>query len=242
MTFDAKAVAELAPTGTLRAAINLGNPVLAQPGTDPRGPKGVSVHLARELARRLDLPLAMTTFDAAGKAFQALQAGEVDIAFLANEPARAAEVAFTAPYVLIEGTYVVRTASPFTSIEEFDRPGLRIAVGRNAAYDLFLSRTLKHAELVRAATSAAALDMFYDEGLDAGAGVRQPLREFAEAKPGLRVIDGHFQIIRQSMCTAKQRPMALALIAAFIEDAKANGSVARGLRDSGQDAGLVAPL
>jgi len=138
---------ELAPSGRLRAAINLGNAVLAQ-GT-VQEPRGITVDLAREMARRIGLPLDLVPFDAAGKVFDALKAGAWDVAFIAIEPARAAEIEFSSPYVLIEGTYMVRNDSPLKVIGDVDKPGIRIAVGRGSAYDLFLTRTLKAAELVR---------------------------------------------------------------------------------------------
>ena len=135
-------VAELAPTGRLRAAINYGNPVLAQrgPGGEPRG---VSVDLARELARRAGVELEVVPFDAAGKVFEAAKSGSWDIAFLAVDPVRAADIAFTSPYVLIEGSYMVRQDSPLRAPGEVDREGVRVAVGRGSAYDLYLTRTLK---------------------------------------------------------------------------------------------------
>ncbi|MCJ2058500.1 transporter substrate-binding domain-containing protein [Methylobacterium sp. J-048] len=232
---------DLAPSGTLRAAINFGNPVLAQKDSETGEPRGVSVVLATELARRLGVPVAFTTFEAAGKAFAALKANEVDIAFLALEPERAADVVFTAPYVVIEGTYLVRDDSPLKVIDDFDQPGIRIAVGLNAAYDLFLTRTLKNAELVRAPTSSGAVDLFLSEGLEAAAGVRQPLEDHARAQDRLRVVAGRFTSINQAMCMTPGRSAGLRYLAAFVEDAKASGLVSVGLVQSGQDGGLVAP-
>lgn len=234
--------ADLAPTGVLRAAINFGNPVLAQRDPVAGEPRGVSVVLAKELAHRLDVPVAFHPFEAAGKALEALKEGAVDVAFLAREPERAAEVAFTAPYVNIEGTYLVRVGSPLRGIEDFDRAGIRIAVGLNAAYDLFLTRTLRHAELVRAATSAAAIDLFLDQRLEAAAGVRQPLERVARERGGLQVVDGRFTAIDQAMCMAPGRPAGLLFLMDFTEDAKGSGLVEKGLAESGQDRSLVAPL
>src|SRR3954453_5179146 len=179
---------QLAPTRRLRATINFGNPVLAQRDPATGEPRGVSVDLARELGRRLGLPVDLIPFDTAGKAFAALQSGACDVGFLAIDPARAADLAFTAPYVLIEGTYLVPTPSPLREIGDVDREGVRIAAGRNTAYDLHLSRTLRHARLVYAPTSHDALELFLSEGLEA-AGVRQPLSAFAKAHPDLRVMD-----------------------------------------------------
>ncbi len=139
--------ADLAPTGVLRASINLGNPVLAQ-GT-PDAPSGVTVDLARALAGRLGLPVELLCFDAARKSFEALTSGRADVGFLAVEPARAEQVAFTAPYVLIEGVYAVPDDSPLRTVEDVDAEGVRIGVKLGSAYDLFLTRTLRHADLVR---------------------------------------------------------------------------------------------
>lgn len=231
---------DLAPTGRLRVAINLGNPVLAQKGDDG-APKGVTVDLARELARRTGLPLDLVTFEAAGKAFDALKSAALDVAFIAIEPVRAAELEFTAPYVIIEGTYMVRVNSPLKTIAEFDRPGIRIAVGRGSAYHLFLERTIKHATLVPAPTGGQAIDMFVADNLEAAANVKQPLVKFAAANPGYRVIEGRFMEIRQAMAVPKGRTMAADYLRSFIEEQKASGFVADALARSGQDDAAVAP-
>ena len=174
---------ELAPSGKLRAAINFGNPVLAQKEPATGEPRGVSVDLARELGRRLDVPVELVTFDAAGKVFDALRANAWDVAFLAIDPARASEVAFTAPYVVIEGTYLVPADSPLRTIGDVGREGVRVAVGNKSAYDLYLTRTLKRAQIVRAPTSPATIEFFLRDKLEAAAGVKQPLLEFARPIP-----------------------------------------------------------
>ena len=231
---------DLAPTGKLRAAINLGNSVLAQ--TDAAGqPKGVTVDLARELSRRLGVQLEMITFDAAGKVFNALKEGAWDIAFLAIEPVRAAEIEFTAPYVLIEGTYMVPKDSPLKEIADVDRPGVRIAVATGSAYDLFLSRTIKQAQLVRAKTGPESMDMFLRDKLEAAGGVKQPLVEFAAAHPQVRVMDGRFMAIQQAMGTPKGRLAGAAYLSGFIEEMKATGFVADALKRSNQPDAVVAP-
>lgn len=232
---------QLAPGGRLRAAINFGNPVLAQKDPGTGGPRGVSVDLAQALGERLGLPVDLVTFEAAGKVFEALKTGAWDLAFLAIDPVRAAEIAFTAPYVVIEGTYLVRAAASFRSVDELDREGVRIAVGRGAAYDLFLTRTLKQAEIVRADTSAAAINLFLAGGLDAAAGVRQPLSAAARAQPGLRVLDGRFTAIEQAMGLPRARAAGLPFVQAFIEEMKASGFVAAALARSGQGDAAVAP-
>ena len=231
---------ELARAGRLRATINFGNPVLAQRDPQTGDPRGVSVDLAHELGRRLGVAVDLVTFDAAGKAFAALQAEDCDVGFLAIDPARAEELAFTSPYVLIEGTYIVRTTSPLREVEDVDREGVRIGAGKNAAYDLHLSRTLQHAKLVYAPTSHAAIELFYAENLDAAAEVRQSLVAFAKEHPGLRVMNGRFMAIEQAMATPKRRTQALAYLRTFIEEAKASGFIEASLKRSGQDA-TVAP-
>lgn len=235
------ALQELVPHGALRAAINFGNPVLAQKNPESGEPCGASVDLARELARQLSVSLEFALFETAGKVFEASQSGAWDVAFLALDPVRAAEILFTAPYVLIEGTYVVREASPLHAIADFDRPGVRIAVCKGAAYDLFLTRTLKHAELVRHETSAGAMDLFLNEKLEAAAGVRQPLVEFARTHAGLRVMDGRFVSIEQAMGTPKGRPVGREFLQSFIEEMKSSGFVAAALERSGQRTASVAP-
>lgn len=233
---------ELAPRGVLRVAINLGNPVLAQPGPVGGDPKGVSVELARALARQVGLPLRLTTYDAAGKVFAALGQDQWDLAFLAIEPERAEQLAFSTPYVTIEGTYLVRQESPDRQTSDLDQPGRRIAVGHGAAYDLYLSRTLTHADLIRGPTSAAAVDLFLERALDAAAGVRQPLEQIARAHPQVRVLPDSFTEIRQAMAVPKERTLAAAYIDAFIRQQIANGFVAQALEQNGQrDVQVPAP-
>jgi polar amino acid transport system substrate-binding protein len=226
-------LAELAPGQVLQVAINLGNPVLAQCGPDGE-PQGVSVALAKALAEELGVRLQMRTFDAAGKVFAALEEGTWNLAFLAIEPVREAQIAFSEPYVLIEGTYLVRTQAPFQGVDELDQAGLRLAVGKGAAYDLYLSRTLEHAELVRAETSAGAVDLFIEQGLDAAAGVRQPLQKVADADPRYRVLDGAFTAIRQAMAVPRGREQAAAYVREFVERQLRSGFVRGALLATGQ--------
>src|ERR1700730_2255671 len=236
-------VAELAPKGRLRAAINVGNSVRAQP--DPAGgvPRGVSAELARELARRLGVGIDYVTFDAAGKVFEALKAGLWDIAFLAIDPVRAAGIDFTAPYVVIEGTYLVPEDSTLRTIADVDRDGVRVAVAQGSAYDLYLTRALKHASLVRRQSGPEALDMFVNDRLEAAGGGRQPIVAFAQSRPDMRVIPGRFMAIEQAMGMPRGtgREAALRYLRGFIEEMKASGFVARGLKASGQPAPAVPP-
>jgi polar amino acid transport system substrate-binding protein len=231
--------AELAPSGTLRTGINLGNPVIAQPGLDGGEPRGVGAALAREIARRLGVPVRFTTYETAGKLADAVKAGAWDLAFLAIDPERAADIDFTDAYVHIEGTYMVRSGSPLRSVDDVDRGGVRVAVGLKTAYDLFLSRHLKHAELVRSSSSKAAIAQFLDEGIDAVAGVRQPLDAVAKSGDGLTVMADSFMIIRQASGVPKGRALARAYVASFIEEAKAGGFVADVLRQSGVEASVA---
>jgi polar amino acid transport system substrate-binding protein len=221
----------------LRAAVNLGNPVLAQ-GT-PNAPTGVTVDIARELGTRLGVPVEFVCFDAARKSFAAMMGGEADICFLAVEPERAAEVAFTAPYVIIEGVYAVPVGSPLTTVAEVDRAGVRIGVKEGSAYDLHLSRTLHHATVVR---GDEGVDVFRANGLEVAAGIRQPLAKAVSADPGLRLIDGAFMQIRQAVGTrVDRRPETIAFLDGVIGELKANGFLAAALRRSSQPEDLVAP-
>jgi polar amino acid transport system substrate-binding protein len=230
-------VKEFAPTGTLRAAINQGNSVLAQKGANGEA-LGITVDLARELARRLAVPIELITFDAAGKVFDALKRGVWDIAFLAVEPVRAAEIDFTAPYVLIEGTYMVPKDSALQKIEDVDKAGVRIAVNKGSAYDLYLTRTLKNATLLRGDDGVA---LFRKDRLEAAGGVRQPLEQYARKDPGVRVMAGRFMAIQQAMGLPKGRARAHAYLRGFVEEMKASGFVADALKRSNQPDAVVAP-
>lgn len=233
---------DLAPTGTLRAAINLVNTVLARqhPTTGELG--GVTVDLARELARRLGVALELVVFHGAGTVMEAAETGTWDVAFLAIEPVRAARVAFTAPYVLIEGGYVVTVDSPLRTVADVDREGARIAVGKDSAYDLYLTRTLQHATLVRAPTASVAVtDLFLADKLDAVAGVKPALAAFVERQPNLRLLDGSFMEIRQAMCTAKGRDAGHHYLRDFVEEMKRSRFVARALLRNDQREAVAAP-
>ena len=230
---------DLAPTGTLRAAINLGNPVLAR--LDGDAATGVSVDLARRLGAALGVPVSLVTYPTAGAVSGSAGSGAWDICFLAIDPKRAEEIRFTQPYVLIAGSYLVRDASPIRTPEAVDRDGVRVSVGRGSAYDLHLTRALKHATLVRAPTSAEAISQFEREGLDVVAGVHQPLTAYAEAHPGVRLLPGHFMEIPQAMGLPVGKPAGAAYLETFIAKAKADGFVAERLEANGQDPGLAAP-
>lgn len=186
------------------------------------------------MAEELGVPLQMRTYDAAGKVFADLEEGVWNLAFLAIEPVREAQIAFSEPYVLIEGTYLVSRDAPYQHVEELDQTGLRLAVGKGAAYDLYLSRTLEHAELVRADTSAGAVDLFIEQGLEAAAGVRQPLQNVADADARYRVLDGAFTAIRQAMAVPRGRDHAAAYVRDFVERQLRSGFVQGALLATGQ--------
>ena len=232
---------DLAPTGTLRAAINFGNLVLAQKDSATGEARGVSVDIARELGRRLGVAVDLVPFDAAGKVFEALKAGAWDVAFLAIDPKRATEIDFTAPYVIIEGGYLVPADSPLRAIDDVDRAGVRIAVGNGSAYELYLSRTIKHAQIVRAPTGAEATAMFLRDKLEVLAGVKSPLQKFATTRADVRVMDGRFMVIEQAMGVPKGRAAGARYVGAMIEELKSSGFVAAGLQRSGQADAKVAP-
>ncbi|HQR54296.1 MAG TPA: nucleotide-binding domain containing protein [Burkholderiales bacterium] len=225
--------ANLAPGGVLRIGINLGNPVIAQPGEEGGEPRGVGPALGRELARRAGLPHRFVTYETAGLMADAVKRGEWDVAFLAIDPARAADIEFTRPYVLIEGTYLVPQASSIRTPSDADRAGIRIAVGLKTAYDLYLTREIRQATLVRAPSSKAALQEFFDHGLEAAAGVRQPLEAAAKDRPGYRVLSESFMVIRQASGVPKGRAAAATYVADVIDDAKQSGFVREALRESG---------
>ncbi|MFD3661903.1 transporter substrate-binding domain-containing protein [Streptomyces sp. NPDC058659] len=233
----AAVAADLAPTGTLRASVNLGNPVLAQ-GT-PDDPSGITVDLAREFGARLGLPVELLCFDAARKSFGAMAEGRADLCFLAVDPAREKEVAFTSPYVVIEGVYAVPRGSAISTVEDVDAPGFRIGVKQGSAYDLFLSRSLAHATVVR---GDEGVDVFRAEGLEAGAGIRQPMTAYAAAHEDVRLLEGRFMEIRQAVgTTVDRRPETVAFLRDTVEELKANGFVTASLLRAGQDPALLAP-
>jgi polar amino acid transport system substrate-binding protein len=230
-------VADLAPAGPLRAALNLNNPVLVQ-GT-PAAPRGVTVDIANEVAARLGVRVEFRCFDGARDSFEATAAGQADICFLAVEPARAAEITFTAPYVLIEGVYAVPVKSPLTTVGQVDRPGVRIGVKDGSGYDLFLTRTLRHATVVRGTEGTEA---FASGNLEAAAGVREPMTEFVAAHAEYRLIEGRFMEIPQAVGTAKtKRAETARFLRELVEELKATGFVADALRRSGQTAPVAPP-
>jgi polar amino acid transport system substrate-binding protein len=243
-TIDQDAVAAFTPTGRLRASINLGNPILAGTDMATGAAKGVSVDLATELARRLGVELDLVVVDAAGKSVEVVAQERADIGFFAIDPLRGADIAFTGPYLLIEGCYLVHDGSPLQANEEVDRDGHTVVVGKGSAYDLFLTRELRHARIKRSPTSPTVVDTFMALGdaADVAAGVKQQLEADAARLGGLRLLPGRFMVIRQAMGVPKSRgPATAAALAAFVEEMKASGFVAQALARHGIQSASVAP-
>ncbi len=232
---------ELAPSGTLRAAINLGNPILANRGAANQAPHGVSVDLATELARRLGVSLELVIFEAAGKVVEGAKANAWDIAFVAIDPLRGQDMLQTPPYVVIEGAYLVANGSPLRSNDEVDVPGVRIAAAKGSAYDLYLGRELKQARIVHSPTSQTVVDVFMAQKLDVAAGVKQQLEADAQRIGGVRLLPGRFMVINQAMATPKGRDAAARLLHGFVEEMKASGFVAQALARHGIKGAAVAP-
>jgi polar amino acid transport system substrate-binding protein len=238
-----EAVRDLAPTGRLRAAINFGNGVLVQTSTDGQ-PAGVSPDLAVALAKHLNVPVEFVTYSSAGHTFAAAATGAWDIAFLAIDPVRAAEADFSPPYVIIHGAYLVRADAPFREIGDVDKSGVTVGVGQGSIYDLYLTRILKSAVLVRNPKGGATggIEPFVEQKLDVAAGVRDPLEVYAKAHPEVRLLPGSFQEIRQAVATPKGRGAAgTAFLRDFVEAMKATGFVADALVRSKQTASVAPP-
>ncbi len=235
------AIADLAPTGKIRAAINFGNPILATKDPATGQARGVSVDLARELGRRLAVPVQLVTFNTAGEVVDAFKAGTVDVGFVAIDPARAVDISYTEAYVVIEGAYLVTRDSPIRDNAEVDRTGTRVVVGAKSAYDLFLSRELKHATIVRAPSSPAVVDFFLAQKLDVAAGVKQQLEADAKRLPGLHLLDGRFMVINQAMGTPRGRDAGAQYLRDFVATMKSSGFVAEALKRHGIEGAAVAP-
>jgi polar amino acid transport system substrate-binding protein len=232
----------LAPHGVLRVAINLGNPVLA--GLDAAGePSGISPDLSRKLAAQLGLGIEWRVFKKADESVQCVRADDADIGFFAIDPVRGEGLHFSPPYVQIEGAYMVRNDSPLQSNNEVDQASHRVTVGAGSAYDLFLTRHLKNAAIVRAPSSPAVVDMFMAQQLEVAAGVKQQLEADAQRLPGVRLLPGRFMVIHQAMGMPAQRnETARQFLNAFVEDAKQSGWVAEAfVRHQIQGAAVAPP-
>lgn len=241
MTIPPALLRSFAPTGKLRASINTGNPILAASDA-VHGATGVSVDLARGFAQRLGVDLELVVFDTAGKSVDAVAQDQADIGFFAIDPKRGEGIHFTAAYVLIEGCYAVRSDSALSANEQVDAAGTRVVVGKGSAYDLFLTRELKHATIERAPSSPAVVEFFLEQGADVAAGVKQQLEADAQRLGGMRLLPGRFMVIQQAMgCPRGRGTEAAAVLAAYVEDMKRTGFVAEALKRHGISGAAVAP-
>ena len=222
-------LSELAPTGKLRIGLNYGNFLLVLKDAPDGTPRGIAPDLGRELGRRIGVPVEFVRYDAAGKLADGVKSGDWDVAFLGAEPARANEIAFTAAYLEIPVTYLVPAGSPLRTLADVDRAGVRVAVSARSAYDLYLSRTLKRAQLVRAEGIDGSHALFLKEKLEALAGLKPRLASDAEKLPGSRVLDGQVTAVQQAVGTPKARSAGAQYLREFVEDAKRSGLVAQAI-------------
>lgn len=232
---------EFAPSGTLRIGLNHGNFLLVTPGSSATDPRGVASDLGRELGRRLGLPVEFIKFETAGGLADAAKTGGWDVAFLGAEPQRANEIAFTAAYLEIPATYMVPAGSPIRTVADVDREGVRIVVAERSAYELYLTRTIKHAKLLRTKGNDAAVDLFVSEKLEALAGLKPRLITDVKKVPGARMLDGQFTAVQQAVGTPKARTAAARYLSTFVEDVKASGLVGQAISRNGAEGVSVAP-
>jgi len=232
---------EIAPSGKLRVGLNHGNFLLVTPGSSATDPRGVASDVARELGRRVGVPVEFIKFDTAGKLGDGIKTGAWDVAFLGAEPQRAAEIAFTAAYLEIPSTYLVPAGSPIRTVAEVDREGVRIAVADQSAYGLYLARTIKHAKLVMTQGLDSSFDVFVSQKLEALAGLKPRLLTDVQKLPGARILDGQFTAVQQAIGTAKNREASARFLRAFVEEVKASGLVAEAISRNGAQGVSVAP-
>ena len=232
--------AELAPSGRLRVGVNHGNFLIVS-GKRGGVPVGVAPDLGREVARRLGVPVEFVEYRQAGDLAEGARQGAWDVGFLGAEPQRANEIAFTAAYLEIPVTYLVPAGSPIRTLADVDRPGVRVAVSEKSAYDLFLSRTLKHAQLLRAKGIDASYELFVSQGLEALGGLKPRLIQDVEKLPGARILDGRVTAVQQAIGTPLARQAGAKYLREFVEEAKASGFVARAIEKHGVRGVSVAP-
>jgi polar amino acid transport system substrate-binding protein len=243
MTPSKELLQTIAPTGKLRASINVGNPILANKDPVSGKPFGVSIDLAHAFAKKLGLDLELVVFDSAGKSVEAVTQEQADIGFFAIDPLRGEGIAFTAAYILIEGSYLVKNDSPIQNNDEVDVKENRVVVGKGSAYDLFLAREIEFAEIIRAPTSPTVVEVFLEGGYEVAAGVTQQLQADTIKNPGLRLLPGRFMVINQAMGLPKSRGAEAALLLSqFVEEMKANDFVAEALKKHHIQGASVAPL
>ena len=233
--------ADLVSTGTLRAAINYGNFILATKDRGTGESRGVAIDLTQELGRRLGVPVEIVAYDSVAIMGDAAPSGVWDIAFLGSDPKREALMSFTAAYLEIEATYLVPDTSPLRTAADVDREGVRVAAPARANYELFLSRNLKHARLVSTASADAAFDLLTSGQVEAVAGLTQALLDRQPKLPGSRILPGRFMGVQQSIAVPKGRDAGLAYLRSVVEDAKSSGLVARAIERTGARGVSVAP-
>lgn len=234
-------LAQLAPTGVLRAGINMSNFLLVSSRTPDGGPAGVSPDMAAAIADRLGVPVRYVPYPRPGELADAAGTDAWDIGLIGAEPQRAEKIAFTAAYAEIQATYLLRPGVEAATIADVDRPGIRIAVAARAAYDLWLERNIRHATLLRAPSLDGSLDLFLEQGLEVLAGLRPKLLSDIAKVPGGRILDGQFMAVQQAIGTAKGNAAGARFLAGFVEEAKANGLVARLIEKHGVQGLSVAP-
>lgn len=232
---------ELVPTGKLRVGVNLGNFLLVNKDAASGAPHGIVPDLAQELGRRLATQVELVTFAGAGETADGAKTGAWDVAFIGAEPQRAEQIAFTPAYLEIPATYMVPAGSSIRALDEVDRTGVRIAVASKSAYDLYLSRNLKHAKLVRAEGIAGSYDLFAGEKLDVLAGLLPRLVTETLRLPGSRILEGKFTAVQQAVGTPKARTAAAGYLSEFVADIKASGLVAQLIEKHGAKGVNVAP-
>jgi len=237
----ANLIKAFAPTGVLRASLNMGNPVLANMDTQGK-PFGISIDLAQQLGKKLGVPVELIVNETAGKSVATLEAGRADIGFFAVDPERGKDIAFTAAYVQIEGYYLVRDASSIQRNEQVDIAGNRIVVGKGSAYDLFLTRHIKNASLERVASSQVVVSSFLEKGFEVAAGVKQQLEADTIGVTGVRMLNERFMVINQAMGVPKTKgPEAALFLRTFVEEMKAQGFVKASMNQHGIKGAGVGP-
>jgi polar amino acid transport system substrate-binding protein len=236
-------ISSFAPTGTLRVGINLGNPLLANTDQETRQIKGITVDIANEIAQSLSLPIILASYSTAGATVEAIKNGDVDLVFVAIDPVRAADISYTPAYIQIEGAYLVKENSPLTRNEDVDAPGNTILVGKGSAYDLYLTREIKQATLMRSVSSQAVVDDFMNEAGNVAAGVRQQLEADAQRYSGLKMLPGQFMVINQAIGIPKSRvgyENTNRYLSALIAKLKQSGFVAQAMHRYGIQGAKVA--
>jgi polar amino acid transport system substrate-binding protein len=226
-------LSSFAPTGTVRVGINLGNPILADEDPVTHQLQGVTIDIAHEIGKRANLPVELIPFKTAGNTVDAIKTGNIDLIFVAIDPVRGADISYTPPYIQIEGAYMVKASSPLKTNEQVDVAGNEIVVGKGSAYDLFLTREIKNANLLRAVSSQAVVDDFMSGKGNVAAGVKQQLESDAKRYTGLRMLPGRFMAINQAIGIPKARPqyeMTTAYLSEIIAQLKQSGFVAQAMQ------------